>query len=328
MKKPKGKKRIAIFIADLHWTTLIPQYRKEAGDFTHVIAKKLDVVYEYAAKHDNLPVFVAGDIFHRSRSFLDMWAFKEYMAGVFEKNPTVSFECIRGQHDLFHHNSEDTATSFNAVLTMFEGNFLALDSSSTILLSDASDERDMCIYFCGWGEDVVPPDEKDDLNILLIHKGLWRGESPYPGAEDGNVAGFSVELKELGYDIVFSGDYHKAWDARVGGVDFYNIGCFTRRDVTYADQKPRFCVLYDDGTVESVYVGEDDVFDVERSDSSKERKAVRDEFSTALALTYESKTTIQDILKNVIATKQCNDLVINERQSDMLRDVLAASGND
>ncbi len=315
------RKPLAIFLADLHWTTLAPEYRKETGDFSKVIAKKLAKVYDYVGKNGNPPVFIAGDVFDRSREFIDMWSFKEFMTDILNDAPRLSLLCIRGQHDMFHHNAEDKATSLNAVADIFRHKVGVLDRGFMAL----PDNGGTHLYSCGWGCDTPEPNDKDAFNILLWHKGLWRGKSPYPGAEGGNVETLSVKLHEMGYDMVFSGDYHEAWDAKVGGVEFYNLGCFSRRDIRYAKQQPRFCVLFDDLTVESIYVGDTDVFDTNRSEADKQRDIVKDEFSTALALTYKTDVTIRGALTDIVRSGKCNDIELNKNQLDMLRDVLACS---
>ena len=329
------KKPLAVFLADLHWTTLAPEYRKETGDFTEVIAKKLGKVYEYATKH-RVPVFIAGDVFDRSREFMDMWSFAEFMRLLLDANPFSLTGYVRGQHDLLHHNPQDEATSLNVAQGMFkggmfkggmfEGGMILLDDSPFVCHGDRpAPQRRVTtkVYGCGYDEEPPEPHNKTNFNILLWHKGLWCGKSPYPNAPDGNVESISVGLADMGYKMVFSGDYHEAWSKRVGGVEFHNLGCFTRRSVKYANQQPRFCVLFDDLTVESIYVGETDVFDIDRSLSDKNRVITKDAFSTALALTYKTDVTIRGAIENIVKSGMCNDIKLNEAQLNMLRDVLA-----
>lgn len=325
----KSKEPIAIFLADLHWTTLTPAYRKERGCFSEVIAKKLRVPLDMAVKH-SIPVFIAGDVFDRTREFIDMWTLKEFLRGYDSVVAPLRVYAIRGQHDLFHHDRKNKATNFNAIRGMLGDVFRGMPDDKVVKYLPLSldkyeeDEHIAKVFGCGYYDDVPEPTIKKDHNILLWHKGLWRGKDPYPGAKDGNVESISVQLKELGYDIVFAGDYHKQWDARIGGVQFYNLGCFVRKKVN-ENELPRFCVLYDDLSVESVYVGEKDVFDIVGSDSDKARGDVKDEFSDALVMGYKSTNTIDDVIDNIINSGKCNEIVLTDRQLAMLRDMRAAS---
>lgn len=311
-------------MADLHWSTATPLYRKETGEFTEVIAQKFRVPLEFSAKHET-PLFIAGDIFDRSRNFMDMWTFKELLWSVSGLSNGVEVYAVRGQHDLFHHDRQNTATSFNTIRYMFADVFSDVGGRRVAInaLNMPDEIPTINIYGCGYYDDVPEPDDKDGFNILLWHKGLWKGKSPYPGATGGNVEGLSVKLADLGYKMVFAGDYHKQWDAKIGGVHFYNLGCFTRRK-TNETETPRFCILYDDLSVESVHVGEDDVFLSEESEFEKDRTLLKDAFSDALSKSHEGSLTIFEVLDSIITLGKCNDLELSNTQLDMLKDVRAA----
>ena len=165
------------------------------------------------------------------------------------------------------------------------------------------------------------PQTKNDFNVLILHETLWNKETVFPGQTDGNVAVESVKLKKLGYDMVFSGDNHKAFDIKVGGVQFHNLGAFTRNAVDLADQRPRFCVLYSDKSVESVYVGKTDVFDLTRSIDDKDHAGTKDEFSEALAGGFTHGDTFEGALERAIKSGKCGDLELTETQANILRDV-------
>lgn len=312
------KTPIAAVLADLHWTTRTPEYRRETCPFNEVIAKKFGVPVAFA-RQNQIPLFLAGDMSDRSREFMDLWTLKEFFEqAVFTHDvPAVDVWALRGQHDMVHHDPTDNATTFN---------FLCSLNGSRLFLLDEKPVGDYgaVMYGASWGDPIPEPRDPSAFNILLWHKTLWHRTPVYPGQVDGNVTVEAIRLNKMGYKMVFSGDNHKAFDVTVSGVEFHNLGAFTRDDVTLRNQRPRFCVLYDDLSVESVYVGELDVFDIERSDSDKGRDDLKDEFSIALAGGFDSTATFKGNLIQVVGTGKCGEAVLSVAQQSLLRDVVNA----
>lgn len=319
MTLSSSRRAVAIVIADVHWSTLTPEYRRERTNFQDVTAAKLAVVAA-AAEQLVVPILIAGDLCDRSREFMDFWTLRTFLLEDFGDRRCV--RCVRGQHDMFHHNAEDEATTFTAICDDRAFDFDCLGSRGFALISGAG--RNMTVYGCGWNDEIPVPDDKDANNVLVIHKTMWHTTPVYPGQTEGNVGAMSVRLHELGYKVVFSGDNHKAFECRVGGVDFHNVGALTRRDVTLADQRPRYIVLYDDLSTESVYIGNDDVFDLGRSDADKDRDSDKDEFSAALAGGFSYDETFKGNLKKAVDTGKVGDAVLTKTQRNLLRDIINA----
>jgi len=229
----------------------------------------------------------------------------------------LQFFAVKGQHDMNHHNPKDTATSFNALCR--DGYVGAFSSNDTHEVSFNNEQ--FAFYGCGWGEKYPEPFCKDDNNILILHKTLWHKQPVFPGQTEGNISVESIKLAALGYDIVFSGDNHKAFDVTLGGVRFYNLGALTRNSVDLADQQPRFCVLFSDMSVESFYVGNTDVFDLGRSTDDKSHAATKDEFSEALAGGFSQGDTFEGALDRVIGAGVCGDVELTDKQRGILRDI-------
>lgn len=318
-------KPVALFVSDVHWRLDKPEYRKEVGPFVDVIGMKLLELFEYANKHskyntESLPIFFAGDLFNGARDFMQMWT----LNGLIDTwNRThqkqLVLYSVRGQHDMKHHNQSDNATSFNALLR--NGVIEVLSGEKSVYLT-INENRPLAVTGCGWGE--TPLQCGSANNVLVMHKTLWHKEPVFPGQTEGNISVEAIRLKELGYDMVFSGDNHKSFDVIVGGVEFHNVGAFTRNSVDLADQQPRFCVLRSDMSVESILVGEKDVFDITRSDGDKEHANAKDEFSEALAGGFSRGDTFEGALEGVIASGRCGDLELTTKQLDVLRDILGA----
>lgn len=315
-----NKTPIGAFFGDIHWMTRTPEYRRETCPFQEVTAAKLTVLANYCRKH-NIPAFVAGDTFDISRSFNDWWTMREFLKTVFwpEGKEPVRLWVVPGQHDRFHHNAQDKMTSLNALLSEDNEIFLIPDSGVEL----GKMRNFFRIYGAGWGDQIpkVTP-AVGTTNILVTHKSLWHQKPVYPGQTEGNVAVEAKKFRELGYDMVFSGDNHRQFDVTVAGVEIHNVGCFTRDDVSYKNQQPRFMVLFDDMSVESVFVGEKDVFDLERSDADKGRDDQKDEFSEALAGGYEHGTRFKGSLEKIAAEGKCGELTFTDNQRNLLRDII------
>lgn len=316
------KRPVAAFLADVHWTTNTPEYRKETCPFNEVIAKKLAVVSDYVRGH-NIIGHVAGDLFDRSRNFLDYWTMREFENDGFVwkegSDDPAMFRIVSGQHDRFHHNAEDKATSLNLLL---EGEDRAYLREPFPEGEELCRDPKIVVYGAGWNDPLPEPIDKDDFNVLFWHKTLWWKKPVYPGQTEGNVSSESVRLSKLGYKMVFSGDNHRAFDAEIGGVRFHNLGAFTRNSVALADQRPRFCVLFDDLSVESVYVGEEDVFDMGRSDADKGRESTKDAFSEALAGGFDRSQSFKGNLEEIAKSGKCGDAVLTEKQKGLVQDVV------
>jgi hypothetical protein len=319
---PTDKRPIAAFLSDVHWRTKTPEYRVEKDvPFYTVIGRKLKEVLAYTTEHQ-IPVFCSGDLFDKPRDFMQMWTFHQLFREP-ERIGVSDFWVVPGQHDMFHHDPNNKATSFNmmclykTVYKMPEGSVVEVPCDD-----DETSKENISVYGCGWGQEYPVPYNPEDHNILVLHKTLWHKQSVYPGQTEGNIEVESIKLAKLGYKTVFSGDNHKAFDVRVGGVDFHNLGAFTRNSVDLVNQQPRFCVLFSDLSVESRYVGEEYVFDIETSTDDKEHQNAKDEFSTALAGGFNQGDTFKGALEQVVAVRKCGDLELTDTQTALLTDIL------
>ena len=312
-----NKKPVAAFIADIHWGTQTPEYRKETRPFQEVIAAKLAVFIAFLNVH-GIPGFVAGDTFNISREFMAWWTLREFLK-TDEGGIAGEFWVVPGQHDRFHHNPNDKATSLNALVSSDVGVALLPDHGVEIVLSGAN----VKVHGAAWGDPIPEVKKvKGRTNILVTHKTLWHQKPVYPGQTEGNVVTEAKKFADLGYSMVFSGDNHRQFDVTMSGVEIHNIGCLTRNDVSYKDQQPRFMVLYDDMSVESVFVGEKDVFELERSDADNGREDKKDGFSEALAGGFEYGSTFKGGLEKIAAEGKCGELVFTTKQKDLLRDII------
>lgn len=307
---------VSLHISDVHWRTSVPEYRKESGSFHRVIAKKLQTVFDYNRKNgiNPLPIFVSGDLFDGTRDFMQYYSLSSFLHEQDWKQTHIY--CVRGQHDMYHHNPNDNATAFNALVR--EKLIRRLHKPFVLI----ADNKRFAYYGCSWGESVPVPESTDDTNILILHKTLWYNKPVFPGQVEGNVKIESVKLAELGYNFVFSGDNHKAFDVTYNGVCFHNLGAFTRNSIDLANQQPRFSVLFSDRSVESINVGEHNVFEIDRSEADKFHEGAKDEFSKALAGGFCHGDTFRGSLEATVQSGKCGEVEFTIEQIALLKDII------
>ena len=316
----KSRRAAAIFIADVHWTYRVPEYRREKDVlFSQVIGAKLKKVFDKSKEFGGVPVFIAGDLFDRSREFTDFWTFSQFI----RKNlPPASYipkiYAVEGQHDQLYHDKDNECTSFNLAINM--GAIQRMPPSMKI-----GECNNGFIYACGWGGEYPEPCDKNAHNILLCHRSLWFSTPMFPGQTDGNVYAEAKKLHQLGYSQVFSGDNHVQFDCEIDGVEFHNLGAFSRRDIRLAKQIPRMLVLNDDFTVYSIPLTDDTpVFDSVNSEADKARADKKDEFSISLSQGFDHSDTFKGRLETIAGTGKAGEAELNEKQKEILKDVISS----
>ena len=132
-------------------------------------------------------------------------------------------------------------------------------------------------------------------------------------------------MRQLGYSQVFSGDNHVQFDCEIDGVEFHNLGAFSRRDIRLAAQIPRMLILNKDYTVYSVPLVKDTpVFDKLNSDADKARADKKDEFSISLSRGFEHSDTFKGRLEAVAETGKAGEKELNKNQKEILKDVISS----
>ena len=211
--------------SDIHRTNQRPICRLEA-DIMEVQDKKLWAFAEYLRKY-NIPGMMAGDLF------------ETWMCGHDVVNSTARildglrlYACY-GQHELPSH---DMREMWRSPLT-------------TILLRPQphcfSSNGTLCtVTTCSWGEKPKKLTfAENTVNILVLHKTVWYKECPFPGAK-GNITTL-LKLPEYSqFDVIISGDNHKAFKVRKGKTLWVNCGCMYRTSTTERDYIPSFWVFY------------------------------------------------------------------------------------
>jgi DNA repair exonuclease SbcCD nuclease subunit len=251
-------KAIAVACSDIHLSDKAPVARMGEPDWHGKQKDALDFIVDTAHVAD-VPLIVAGDLFHVARSTPAM----EILAmDCLSRDELIM---IPGQHDLPNHSIDNAGRSSYGVLTRY------LDDMGCFSISQRSPFP--CYTSYPYGAERGPCEPLNGINVAVMHDLVWRGKPPYPGApEDGNTKNLVKSMP--GYDFIVAGDNHKGFSCKVGDTTVVNCGSMMRRSADQEDYKPRCYVLYDDGSVEPRYLPiEDDVFTREHRDTQKAKDA-------------------------------------------------------
>ena len=252
---------LGVFCSDLHLSSTTPGCRGD--DWMAAQSNMLECITK-TAKKMKCPVFVSGDIFHKSKedpaavSLAIRWMKKAKWYG------------IPGQHDLPGHS----------LLRIEESSFWNLVEAGVLEYIEGVCEFDD-FYAIGhpYGTEPVNAEEmigqKDKKVIGLAHQLVYENK-PFPDApESGNVK--TVTKKYKGYHVLAFGDNHIGFTASVrkgrGSVVVINSGVACRRTRAEIEYKPRCYVLFDDMTVKPKFLPfkDDVILDDERKVHDNDR---------------------------------------------------------
>jgi len=230
---------IAILVSDIHLSEKPPIARSDEPDWFAAMARQLNELEDLSEGYD-VPIICAGDVFDRAKP--SPWLIN------FALDKLPGMYSVAGQHDLPNHRMEDMGKSA----------FCTMEKSRKIRFLKGVDfaeefKKNVYLYGYSWGENPRPCVMGTSLNILVMHKYVWHGESHYPGApKTANVSVCKDFFK--GYDAALVGDNHQSWKTKVGNCTVYNPGSFFRRRTTDIDHRPQVGLLKSDGKVEIHYL--------------------------------------------------------------------------
>jgi len=125
---------------------------------------------------------------------------------------------------------------------------------------------------------TVPIVHERTVKVLLMHKTVYLDEKPFPNAK-GDARVLIKRPKYQQYDVVVTGDNHKAFTLRYGNTLWVNCGCLYRVSDTERKYEPHFWVFY--------------------WDSEKQRVRAK-----AIPVTYNKKDVSREHLENSDAEKE------------------------
>lgn len=296
-----NEKVIAILCADLHLSLNAPIWRSAEEDWFAAMQRPLDEISNLQQEH-NCPVICAGDIFDRWNSSPELINFALYHLPFMHTVP--------GQHDLPLHNYDDIEKS--AYWTLVQaGKIKDIPLNYTYRLND------IILYGFPFGYKAKPigykkEDDKNKLNIAVIHEFYWTNNTGYTGADDNNNVSNRTPFKGSNdYDIIVFGDNHKGFHID-GSLQLFNCGSLMRRNSDQIDYKPQVGLLLSTGKVIPHYldISKDKHLDIQgvlRKEASLDMK----EFIQELEKLEDTDLDFHEAMKQYLRTNKVNTQISN-----------------
>ena len=202
-------------ISDLHLRDSTPRCRKD--DFIRTEDSKLRYIFD-TTKRNGGKLLIAGDVFDSPREPY----FIPSMLANFQAIYGVDVFAIKGQHDMFFHNSDTGNTPFDLLEQV---GFLK------------TKHKNIC--FSSWEENNLHP-----ADILLIHQMVVKDKPLFQDQND-YVTGASLidQTLPLGYKIIITGDNHSTFITKRKGVLLINCGSITRTNIKQKDHMPCMFII-------------------------------------------------------------------------------------
>ena len=270
------KKADLILCSDFHLRETVPQCRTD--DFWETQWEKVVFIRTLQQEH-NCPVLMAGDLFHHWKPSPNLLS---YAYDILPRD----FHCVYGQHDLPQHNWQNREKS----------GMHNLATVGAVTLLDGAH----------WGDDpellTYPSFEIEDRKILVWHRMIWQGKRLWPGQTD--PSSVAVLKKYPEYDLVLTGDNHKAFTEEYKGRLLVNPGSLTRQTAGQIDFKPRvYLYSADDNTARPVYLPiPNDAITRVHIDRSDERDGRIQAFVDKLSGEYEVTMSFEANLEQFFKT--------------------------
>jgi len=288
-----------LLLSDCH--LLYEKPRARLDDTFQTGLKKMSFVLDYAS-HNNCTVLTAGDLLDSPRSWYLLVA---YMSLFREKD--VPIYTIFGQHDQYFRSKKA----------------LSLEAFSIAGLVGILDCKERApfglvgkinVYGCGYGEEIPEVVNKNNLNILIIHKmivgkKLWPSQENYIYAED-----FLKKHEE--FYLILCGDAHQKFYFEKGKRIICNTGPMIRKSVDLWDHEPGFWVYDTKETtmnwVEIPHKPAEEVLSRKHIEDEKQVNKMLENFVQAVgSKEVEVGTSFEDNLEIFIEENKIEEDVVN-----------------
>lgn len=235
------------------------------------------------ARHFDIPIAVAGDIFHSWKSPIELVNWTISMFRSFGK-----IIAIPGQHDLPYHERSQIGKS--AYQTLVAAN--AIHD-----LIEPIHKYGLRFHPFEWNKQLKSIEGGTAVkNLAVVHRYVWKDrKGSYPGAPEENRIDKTVKQLK-GYDALLFGDNHIPFYDKA--TNLYNHGTFIRQTVADKKINPGYGILYDDASIE--------VYEMESPKQDKWDDAfanlgtnVNNHYDQLLSLLNEGNETLGDFVDQI-----------------------------
>lgn len=225
---------------DWHLTDNPPE--KYQGDFWKDLNETVDFILKIFVDLKCDYICQPGDMFnHFRQSDFVKQHFIDKFRKIQKKSPLIL--TVLGQHDQRWHSTIDIKNIPSAVIES-SGVSQVLHATDSLPFSiyDSETDQTFVIYGCGFKEeDKLNPLVKGDFNILLTHRLVL--ESIDQEWQSKKAVTAKALLSSNNFDLIVSGDNHKAFDCEYDGKTLVNCGSLMRTRIDQEDHVPRIYVF-------------------------------------------------------------------------------------
>lgn len=215
-----------LLTSDWHLRNTNPENRIDS--FFETQLNKIGQIFQLADDNGCDYILQAGDFWNSSRPSFETIEEVVYLFNQYKINRD-NFICVYGQHDLHFRTKERTALKLLEALK-----YVTIPVGCKIL----SDNVDL--YTASWGADIPIIKDKDNFNILLIHKTIL-DKPTFPGQEDFLQ---SDKFFKQEFDVTCCGDFHHpVYYKNKNNQTVLGCGSIVRMTISEADLVPHVYIL-------------------------------------------------------------------------------------
>lgn len=215
-----------LITGDWHLRTTSPENRID--DFFKTQLNKVEQILNIAKQKNCEFILQPGDITDNPRPSFEL--IEEYIKlfNIYNIGKDIKILHVFGQHDCRFRTKERTATKLlNFLCYLEEVKFKKLTDN-------------IHLFGCNYGDEIPQIEDKDNFNILLIHKTIldkpiWTGQEDYLQSDK--------LMKQYPYDVIVSGDWHHPVFYQSKDQTIVNCGCLVRKTTSEADLEPHVYIL-------------------------------------------------------------------------------------
>ncbi len=263
---------IAVLTSDWHLSHEPP--RSRADDWYTVMNGHVTEVMVTAKHLGNVPVFVAGDVFHTWNEPAGLITEVAEWLSNYSEVPVLF---VAGQHDLPYHDMQQYRRSAlcNLTLAASSTEFRGPRDGIVDYIPESGyifDDSGWVAYGGGWGDLSWTDAPPTDKSLLVAHKyihagGTLLGGTSYPGATPKDSVVTAEFRAGVGnFSVALFGDNHipfmltQTCVTDRPPVTIYNHGCLIRRSKAERSITPELGILYADGHIvrRPILVADDD----------------------------------------------------------------------